>query len=106
MHAVSLNNRFIVEAYKEDRSLKTSVSNGFAMVSQKISLKGLKILVDAEVVTGSTVQSYPAGYVAYIKEGALQSAPWAKAFYTTDAVEGEFMIVEAMHVEFVVAPSL
>ena len=98
----SLNNRFIVETYKEDRGLKATVQNGFAMVAQKVSVKGLKLLADATFVIGNETQTYLAGSTVYIKEGLLQSAPWAKVAFTSDAIEGEFMIVDATYIEFVV----
>lgn len=100
---VSLNNRFIVESYKEDRGLKTQVKNGFAMVQQKVSLQGLKLLANVTMTDGSKYgQSFQKGDIAYIKEGALQSQPWAKATFTSEAIEGEFMIVDMAHIEFVV----
>lgn len=102
MKTMSLNNRFIVESYKEDRALKTTVSNGFAMVQQKGSIKGLKLLADATISVGLGLEVIPKGSVVYIKEGALQSQPWAKASFTSDAIEGEFMIIDMAHIEFVV----
>ncbi len=95
----SLNGRFIVESYKEDRALKATVQNGFAMVQQKISLKGLKLLADVQLSDGQWI-AYK-GDTVYIKEGALQSQPWAKHAFTSDAIEGEFMIVEQTYIEFV-----
>lgn len=95
----SLNGRFIVESYKEDRALKATVQNGFAMVSQKVSLKGLKLLADVQNAQGQYI-AYK-GDTAYIREASLQSSPWAKATFTSDAIEGEFMIVEQSHIEFV-----
>ena len=101
-NAQSLNNRFIVETYKEDRALKAQVSSGFAMISQKVSLKGLKLLSDVHGSTGSSSFDYFAGSTVYIRESLLQSQPWAKASFTSEAIEGEFMIVDVAYVEFVV----
>lgn len=95
----SLNGRFIVESYKEDRALKATVQNGFAMVSQKVSLKGLKVLADVQNTTGQYI-AYK-GDIAYVREAYLQSQPWAKATFTSDAIDGEFIIIEQAHVEFV-----
>jgi hypothetical protein len=95
----SLNGRFILESYKEDRALKATVQNGFAMVSQKVSLKGLKLLADVQNATGQYI-AYR-GDIAYIREASLQNQPWAKATFTSDAIEGEFMIVDQAHIEFV-----
>lgn len=94
-------NKFIVETYKEDRALKATVQNGFAMVSQKIQVKGLKLLAEAKVAINGELLHYPAGSTVYIREASLQSQPWAKQAFTSDAVEGEFMIVDQSHVEFV-----
>lgn len=94
-------NKFIVETYKEDRALKATVSNGFAMVSQKVQVKGLKLLADTILMVNGIHMTYPAGSSVYIKEASLQSAPWAKQSFTSDAIEGEFMIVDQAHIEFV-----
>lgn len=96
----SPNGRFILESYKEDRALKATVQNGFAMVSQKVSLKGLKLLADViSPITGQFI-AY-AGDTAYIREASLQNQPWAKQTFNSDAIEGEFMVVDQTHVEFV-----
>lgn len=95
----ALNGRFILESYKEDRALKATVQNGFAMVSQKVSLKGLKLLADVQNAQGQFI-AYK-GDIAYIRESFLQSQPWAKATFTADAIEGEFIIAEQAHIEFV-----
>lgn len=95
----SLNGRFILESYKEDRALKATVQNGFAMVSQKVSLKGLRLLADVQNAQGQYI-AYK-GDIAYIREHSLQSQPWAKATFTSDNIEGEFMIVEQAHIEYV-----
>jgi hypothetical protein len=94
-------NKYIVETYKEDRALKAEVKNGFAMVQQKVTVKGLKLLADAVITMGGTALEIPAGSVVFIKEGALQSQPWAKAAFSAEGVEGDFMIVEPNFVEFV-----
>lgn len=101
--AFSLNNRFIVETYKEDRALKATVSNGFAMVSQKVSVKGLRLLVDVDVaVNGKVSQRARKGDLVYIREASLQSQPWAKTSFTAEGIDGEFIIVDQVHVEFVI----
>jgi len=95
----SVNGRFIVESYKEDRALKATVQNGFAMVSQKVSLKGLKLLADVQNAQGQWIAMK--GDIAYIREASLQSQPWAKSTFTSDAIDGEFIIVEQSYIEFV-----
>lgn len=96
----SLNGRFILESYKEDRALKATVSNGFAMVAQKVSLKPLTVLADVySPVTGQCLARR--GDKAFVREAYLQSAPWAKQTFTSDNIEGEFIIAETAHIEFV-----
>ena len=98
--ALAMNGRFILETYKEDRALKATVSNGFAIVQQKVSLKGLTVLADViSPVTGQYLARR--GDKAFIREASLQSQPWAKASFTADGIEGEFMIVESTYIEFV-----
>jgi len=98
--AISMNGRFILESYKEDRALKATVQNGFAMVSQKVSLKPLTVLTDVySPVTGQSLARK--GDKAYIREASLQNQPWAKQTFTSDNIEGEFIIVEIAHIEFV-----
>lgn len=94
-------NKFIVESYKEDRGLKATVQNGFAMVSQKVQIKGLKLLANVVVAVNGSKIEYNVGSIVYIKEANLQSQPWAKQVFTSDIIEGEFMIVDSSYVEFV-----
>lgn len=95
----SINGRFILESYKEDRALKATVQNGFAMVSQKVSLKGLKLLADVQNAQGQWI-AYK-GDIAFVRESSLQSQPWAKSTFTSEGIEGEFIIVEQAHIEYV-----
>ena len=95
----SFNNRLILEAYKTDRALKSTVTSGFAMVSQKILVKGLKVLIDTKLNDGTFIHK---GCVAYVREEYLHTQPWAQKTLQSDAVEGDFIIVELAHVEFVV----
>lgn len=93
---VSVNNKIVVEAYQRE-DLKHEVKNGFAMISQKSSVKGLELLMDAKLSDGTLVVK---GYKAYIKESDLHAAPWAKVVLQSDAIEGKFMIIDLIHVEF------
>jgi hypothetical protein len=95
----SLNNKFILESYKEDRSIKANVANGFAMIAQKTQLKGLKSLVDFKSSDGTI---FPKGSTVYIREQLLQAQPWAKQVFTSDAIGEEFIIVDMQYCEFVV----
>lgn len=94
----SMNNKLITEVYKNEGGLKTTVSHGIAMVQQKVNLKGLKILIPMRLPDGSLIQ---AGDYAFIKEASLHTQQWAKQFYESEGIEGQFMIVDFSHVEFI-----
>jgi hypothetical protein len=101
-HVTSINNRFILEPYKGDRTLKANASTGFAIVQQKVSLVGLRLLADVDLCTQGFVQVYPKGSLAYIKEELLFTQPWAQKSYESDGIEGKFIIVDSTYVDFVV----
>jgi len=93
---VSVNNKLVVEAYHKG-DVVADIKSGFAMASQKVTVKGLTLLMDAQLNDGKVI---PKGHKAYIKENDLHSAPWAKGIFKTDLIEGNFMIVDLVHVEF------
>lgn len=97
--ARSLNNRFILEAYTGDRSLKAKETSGFAMLSQKVNLVGLKVLVDTKLADGTFIR---AGAKAYLKEELVFTQPWGKNNMECPDIQGKFIIVDATFVEFVV----
>ena len=99
----SLNNRFILEPYKGDRALKANASSGFAIVQQKVSLVGLTLLADVDLARDVFVQTFSKGSKAYIKEEELFTQQWALKVFESDAIQGKFIIVDAAHVQFVVA---
>jgi hypothetical protein len=99
--ARSFNNRLIVEAYKKE-GLKSRVSNGFAMVEQKVAVKGLTVLMDAKLSDGTFV---PKGSTAYIKEELLHTASWAQKILESDTFRIPFIIVDMTNVEYVVPPT-
>jgi hypothetical protein len=102
MNLVSLNNKFIVEPYKGDRTLKANSSSGFALVQQKVSVVGLKLLADSLVQVGRTEREVlEKGSMVFIKEELLFTQIWAKNTYECDGIEGKFIIVDAANVEFV-----
>lgn len=103
MSNYSINNRLILETYKKD-GLQATVSKGFASVQQKVSLKGLKVLMDAQIVLHGTMQFIPAGSTAYIKEEKLHSSEWALKPLRCDTLPMEFIVVDATHVDFVAPP--
>lgn len=113
MNMFSLNNRFVVEAYFTDRSLKAKETNGFALIQQKVELKGLRLLVPARIenllsttANGGPLTSniIPAGSTIFIREELLHSQPWAKKILESESVEGKFIIVDMANVEFVKLP--
>lgn len=96
----SMNNRLIVEAYKKE-GLKSSVNNGFAMIAQKVVVKGLKVLMNAKLSDGTLV---PKGSTAYIKEETLHTQQWAQKALESDNVKVPFLIVDLNYVEFISPP--
>ena len=63
----SLNNRLILEQYKKEE-IKAKVVGGLAMMGHKLSLKPLKVLVDAKLLDGTLI---PKGSIAYVREEYL-----------------------------------
>lgn len=96
----SVGNKLIVESYQKE-GLKSSVSNGFAFVEQKVMLKGLKVLVDAYLSDGTHI---PVGSLAYIKEEELHTKPWAQKILQCDALSQTFIVVDLSNVEFIAPP--
>lgn len=93
----SLNNRLIVEAYKKE-ALRGEVKNGFAFVGQKLTLKGLKVLVDAKLNDGTIIIK---GSTAYVKEESLHTQAWAQKTMEASYFQEPFLIIDLNHVEFV-----
>lgn len=111
MSPFSLNNRFIVEPYVSDRQIKVADTGGFAMIQQKIAVKGLRLLIAAQLDTGhnhvaidgvsqSGPQMIPAGSIVFIREEYLFTQPWAKQILEADGT-GKFIIVEKHFIEFI-----
>lgn len=100
MNKFSVNNRLVVEAYKKE-GLKSDVKNGFATIAQKVSVKGLTVLMDAKLADGTLV---PRGSVAYIKEETLHNQQWAQKALEADTIGVPFLIVDLTHVEFITPP--
>lgn len=97
----SLNNRLILEPYTGDRKVKTKVSSGFAMVQQKSTLVGLKVLVDSEIVLGGVKTEIKKGQKAYFLEDTLYTQKWSKSTFTCDALKEEFIVAMSSEVVFV-----
>lgn len=96
----SFNNKLILEAYSQTE-VKAEIRSGWATVSQKNNLKGLRVLVQATLNDGTFV---PAGSTAYIKEEYLHTQPWAKNKLKCETLPGEFIIVTMNEVEYVAPP--
>lgn len=94
----SLNSKLIVEAYKKE-GLRANVQNGFARLDQKLTVKGLKVLMDAKLSDGTVVEK---GATAYIREESLHTQQWAQKVLESDGVSQPFIIVDASNVEFIV----
>lgn len=97
----SMNNRLVVEAYKKE-ALQSSVSNGFAFIQQKVSVKGLKVLMDARLADGTFVAR---GSTAYIREEVLHTQPWAQKILQCDTIDVPFIIADIAQVEFISPPT-
>lgn len=95
----SLNNRLILEQYKKE-AIKTDISGGFARMAQKISLKGLKVLVGTVLADGTQV---PAGSTAFLKEEYLHNANargvTLPTFENSEIHDQPFIIVDLLNVE-------
>jgi hypothetical protein len=106
-------NRFVVEPYVSDRTVKTATTGRteFARIEQKISVKGLRLLVDitldqlqTSIAIDGISQQGPAmvkaGSIIFIREELLHTQPWAKAIFESEYL-GKFLLVEKQFVEFI-----
>src|SRR5580693_1691751 len=92
---ISFNNRLILEPYKGDRALKSKTEGAFALVQQKTSIVGLRLLADAALnFGGKSLETMSKGSVVYIREELLYTQAWAQKVYESEAVEGKFIIVD------------
>lgn len=96
----SLNNRLVLQPYVRD-GLRAQVKNGIATPGQRDGLKGLSVLVGTVLMDGRHV---PAGSIAYIREEALHTQPWASKFLSCDFLKTQFMLVDLHHIEVIVTP--
>lgn len=97
---VSTNNRLILEQYVKE-GLKAKIQGGIATPNQKDGMKGLKVLMEAQLSNGVTI---PKGSVAYIREEVLHNHAWASKPLTCDTIPEKFIIVESTFVEFYTFP--
>jgi len=96
----SMNNKLVLAAYKKE-ALRANVSNGFARPDQKVTVKGLEVLMDAKLNDGTLVLK---GSLAYVKEESLHTQAWAQKNYESDAVGVPFILADATNVEFFTPP--
>ena len=97
----SFNNKLILEAYTHS-GIKAEVKSGWASVSQKAHLKGLKVLFEAHLSDGTVI---PRGSMAFIKEELLSTQPWAKNKLKSDTIPEEFILVTMNEIEYISPPS-
>lgn len=94
----SVNNKIILRPYVNTEGLKKEIRNGFAMVQQKSTIKGLKVLMDSRTEKCGLVEK---GMIAYLSEELLCTQPWAKKVMSSDAVDGPFIIVDIGFIDFI-----
>ncbi len=97
----SMNNRLVVEAYKKG-PLDSTINNGFAFINQKMTVKGLTVLMDAKLNDGTIVLK---GSTAYIKEEDLYTQLWATKILESDTLKVPFIIVDMNNVQFISPPT-
>ena len=95
----SYNDQIITEVYKQGQGLKTEIRGGFAFVSQKTQLAGLRVLVDAKLNDGSFICK---GSTIFVAEDELSTMAWAKTPKTAETLDTkEFIVVPLRNVVFV-----
>lgn len=99
----SVNNRLVVQEYVKE-GLKAVKTGGLATPGQRDGLKGLKVLMDAQLFIGTNFIHVPAGSIAYVREEILHTHPWASKPLNCDTFTCKFMIMGLEHVEFFVFP--
>ena len=104
----SLNNRIILEQYKKE-ALKAVIIGGVARMEHKISLKPLKVLVDAKLADGTLI---PKGSIAFVREEYLHNnsgmsrngGTTIPSFDNLDISPEPFIIIDISQVEIIDAP--
>lgn len=98
--ASSFNNKLVVEAYIHTE-IRPEGNKGWITASQKNNLKGLRVLIQANLPDGTVV---PVGSMAFIKEESLHTSLWAKNKLKSDTLPGEFILVTMNEVEYISPP--
>ena len=96
----SFNNKLILEAYTHTE-IRPEGNRGWVQAAQKNNLKGLKVLVQANLPDGTVV---PVGSTAYLREDFLHTSPAAKNKLKSDTLPGEFILVTMNEVEYISPP--
>ena len=99
--ARSLNNRLLIEVYKKGE-LRSKVTNGFATIDQKSTLKGLRVLVEGKLNDGTIIRR---DSIAYIREEVLHTQAWAQKSLECEFIPQPFLIVDALFIEFIDPPA-
>lgn len=97
----SVNNRLILEPYKNVPGIRTEIRGGLAVVSQKITLVPLKVLVSGCIGSGEDRRYVSAGAKAFFKEEFLKVNEAAKTIFVASDIEGDFIVLDASHVIFI-----
>lgn len=98
----SYNNNLILKPYTGARKVEANTNSGFATIKQKTTLIGLEALADCVVVGHGGIQmQVETGQTVYFPEEILYASDWSKKKYTSDAIEGEFIIAPGNYVVLV-----
>ncbi len=101
MSTFSFNNKIVLEYVSQSKELRSNVKGGVAYLDQSMTLKPLKVLMDAQLPDGRKIL---AGSTAYIKEHSLITSPWAKQVLHCDTLSSPFIVVDVAHIEFIIEP--
>lgn len=96
----SLNNRLVLEQYVKE-ALKKEIHNGIATPGQRDSVKGLRVLIEANLPDGRRI---PKNSIAYIREEVLHTHPWASKPLSCATLPVKFLVVELNYIEFIDTP--
>lgn len=95
MSFLSFNEHLVCEPYTKGKQMDAKVNSGFAMIEQKNTLYGLKVLVPCKMPDGTHV---PAGSTAYFLEEVLYSQQWSRNKLSCDSLDKECILAEKKQV--------
>jgi len=98
---MSVNNKLMLEPYQGSNKIKAEVSSGFAKISQKGTLVGLKLLADANISYGGNELSLKKGQTVYFEEEHLHSNKWSKMLYECKDMDFKFVMGDFGQVRFI-----